>query len=287
MTFRPSSAPGFASGIWFHSSDCVASGGYRPWVAGPVPSGHDRTRAGYRHARWRDEHLHRAARRRRAAAGGADADGRAGRARGPARDLPAHRPVGLLRAAAQPLLPHDARVRAGPDARPSRRRGQPQEDVRHGGVDSQRQGGSRCRRHSRQAAVAGRRQAGQDRAGGLLHERRLRHRGGGPASRPHRLLRVLLRNAADHRQARLAAPHAVGHQGRGLLRLRRARHLRAARPGRRLREAAGRPRRSPRAPRRRWARITATPSPTAATYNAAACEKHYERMLALYRRHLG
>ena len=69
-------------------------------------------------------------------------------------------------------------------------------------VDFQRQGGSRCRRDSRQAAVAGRRQAGQDRAGRLLHERRLRHRGGGPASRPHRLLRVLLRNAADHRQAR-------------------------------------------------------------------------------------
>ena len=44
-------------------------------------------------------------------------------------------------------------------------------------------------------------QAGQGRAGRLLHERRVRHRGGGEASRPYRLLCVLLRNAPDHRQA--------------------------------------------------------------------------------------
>ena len=47
------------------------------------------------------------------------------------------------------------------------------------------------------------------------------------------------------------SPHLrlSGHQGRGLLRLRRARHLRANRPGRRLREAVWPPRRSRRAPK--------------------------------------
>src|SRR5471032_3710037 len=97
MTFRPSSAPAVVLAMAFHSSNANTRRGYRPWGMGPVPSGHDRTRTGYRHARWRDEHLHRAARRWRTVAGGPDADGRARRARRPEGNLPAHRAVRLLR----------------------------------------------------------------------------------------------------------------------------------------------------------------------------------------------
>ena len=167
--------------------------------------------------------------------------------------------VGLLRAAAQPLLPR----RQGHQVWPRRPgEGQRRAGAHAGGADQDDDpaGDGRRRRHDRLRRRAEGVEEGTGRHPWLLHERPLFAGRRRALSRPHRRRRLVLRHLAGERRRRKPASHARQGQGRALHLLRRARRARAARHGEGTEGAVRQVGQSAASWRSRWASITASPS---------------------------
>ena len=131
------------------------------------------------------------------------------------------------------------------------------------------------------------RKRGRGRRARLLHERALRARRRRALSRPRRRRGLVLRHLAGQRRGREPAPVARQDQGRGatspapsideLAPLPMVAELRA------LFEKAGAPASSSSI----RASTTASPFPQRKVYDKPAAERHWERLIALYRRRLG
>src|SRR5882672_9425140 len=169
-------------------------------------------------------HLHQPSRTRRPTSHRPFLHGRACDPRGTARHGAPARDLGLLRDAAEPVLPlwrHGAWTVAG-----GSRSARAQADVRVHELDQHSHGDGRYARPARLCRRPGRRAQGHCRYGRLLHERTLCDQRRDALSGTCQSCGIDLWNAPGHRPARQSTPRHKQDQGRTLFRLRGNRYLR-------------------------------------------------------------